>query len=190
MGELISKPEFAKRIGVSANSVYQAIRKGRIDEQEHPDTGQKVIDYESQLIRFVNTTNDIMVLKKFKDLRASLDHTKSSALNSNKKLDELINKQTDEMDMSDAAELTAILKAKKASVEYLKIENKTIDIESVVDVFSSISSEVRAQLIALPDRVVSMMEGLSYNDRYELMHKEITSVLKTIGINIRKKLID
>ncbi len=194
---LVTKAEFARRLGVTGNAIRQALDVGRIESSTDNPAGREMIDYESQLINFVRTTRDIGVLKRFRDLRKNITQDApppAAKPNGRKKgvdkYQELFDKSPDEMDAADAAELTAIVKAKKAALEYQKMDNTMVDVDVVLDIFEDISTNIRQAVLALPDRVVPQMEGLDYDKRYAMMQKECREILETLNKNIKKKMLD
>lgn len=200
MAELVTITTFARRLGVSHTAIRFALDNDRIDGIDKK--GKIWIDWKEEMPKFVKTSTDAKVIKKFGKMVFGDDEIPSPpglSRRSTKRDKEgnplangtaLSEKGMDELDIVDAQQLSAIMKAKQAQLDYEKSLGKVVDLELAMSLFMDIAERVKAGCRAMPDRLCPMFEGMSAADMHMAMTTEIEHILTQLAEDIESKMLE
>lgn len=201
MPEYITQSTFSRRIGVSHAAIYRAVRSRRIVLVE-TKAGMR-IDWETEFPKFVRTSSNPSVRKKFKNMKEysgsqMKPDSKPSDVNETKKKKkgngkagtqepehDVFTMKIEDMNTGDVVELTAAIKAKKAQLEYEKEMGRKIDLDEAMIAQEEIAEAVKSAMLSIPDRVCSEMEGMTSLAMHRLLTEEINHALTSLAVSLR-----
>lgn len=203
MAEYLTKPQFARRLGISRSAVNYAIKKNRINTIRQ--SGVTLVDWHTGMEHWIATCTNPHALRKVrKHLKAAnrskeaetetgryytLRNPGSSKIprrnnHEDQSAETLLNKPLEEMTSSDASELIVVVKAKKAQLEYEKEAKKCIEVDIVEPEMLDIAAKVKGAMLSIPDRISTSLEGLNHQE----IHNKLTTEIKHALTNLSQSL--
>lgn len=188
MADYITCSELARRRGVSKMAVSKAIKESRLRDCVHfNDNGLAEIDWSIAVIECdkigfgeSNPKPKENVEKTVKTIIPKVE-TKNIPLDDIKKnSSDILNEYTD---YAEATRLEKIYKAQRAKLEVDEIEGRLVNKEEVYKKLYSFGSELKNNLLSIPDRITDELISLSddRNEFYSLLSKEIENVLTVMS---------
>lgn len=160
--EYITTAKFAKLAGVTGCAVRQAIDTGRI---QAIIVGQGYqLNVKTELAKFKAT----MTRKHLNSRKNNTTSTESGSIN-----------------VSNAALMERVFKAKKAKLEYHKMKEELISAEIVSREWQEIAQNLLSALLSIPDRIAPMIEGMGHREIHSTMTKEIKHACQAISDSLK-----
>lgn len=94
------------------------------------------------------------------------------------------------MDAVDATIALAKIKAKKAYLELKKQEGLYVETVLVEKVFSQIAQTIKKSFLALPNRLNSKLENVSFKARHRILIDEFNNCLQSLTVDIKMSIND
>ena len=76
-----------------------------------------------------------------------------------------------------AREMGETYKAKKAKLDFEKADGKLVEVASVVKEWVDMSESIKSSMLAIPDRVAPMLQGMGHKKIFSILTKEIKHTL-------------
>lgn len=191
-GELVSKAEFARRIGCTRGNVNQAIKAGRISVVV--GRGKKVhINWDKEMPKFVRTSQSNVVKKKWlpkiadDDFEFGEEVTGKNAIRNPKKKRKIIRSKSGTLSVTEAHDQLTVAKAQKAMLEYEIQAGKYVELALVLNTFEDIASNIQTTILSIPDRIAPMCEGLTHNEIHVILTRELKHCLTALAVNVQDK---
>lgn len=195
MSELITLMNFARRMGISHTSVMKAVNADRIDAVDK--SGKLWFDWDIEMPKFVRTSRDPKVLKRYGAFAANSEDESARDVASGKRLrrtasgspssgNELMEKPVEDMDIVEAQQLTAIMKAKRAQLDYQQAKGQLVELKLVMSLYMDIGEKVKSSVMSLPDRLCPMFEGMKAEEMHLTMSTELKHALSSLSDDIER----
>jgi excisionase family DNA binding protein len=158
----LTTTQFAKAANVTPTTVRQAIETGRIEAVMDGQWWR--INVKTELEKFIGTLTRRNV---------------NARHGGNGKVDD------EGINSTNAALMERVFKAKKAELEYKRLNEELIPVETVTMEWQSIAQGLLSGLLSIPDRVAPMLEGMGHREIHSLLVKEIKHACQELSDSVR-----
>lgn len=86
---------------------------------------------------------------------------------------------------ANAAQRERVFKARKAKLDYLERKEELIPASEVLREWQTIAQGVQAQLLSIPDRVSTMIEGMKHREIHRTLTDEIRHALAQLSDSVK-----
>lgn len=178
---LISLREFARRVGVSDTTIRKAVKSGKIVE----GLIDGKIDHDKAFREWS---------KAYDPAYASNDKLRSKMMAGIDKADKTADEHADEVhtgSMNTAKRAQAILKAKLLDLEFKERQGALVDKKMVYMALFESGKEVKASIMAVPDRVIdAIFSASSRNEAHTLLTQALIEALDSVNDINNNQILD